>query len=103
VTIIIPDTNLPEVVAAFAVPTAFCAMVAVIVTRVLAYMQARHRVAQDPSALAAVEQRLARVEVALDELTAEFGRIADGQQFLTKVLTERATADGGALREARRE
>jgi hypothetical protein len=76
-------------------------MVAVIVTRVLAYMQARHRLAQDPSALAAVEQRLARVEVALDELAAEFGRIAEGQQLLTKVLTERA-ADAGVLREAHR-
>jgi hypothetical protein len=84
------------------VPIAFCAMVTVIVSRVLAYMQARNRSAQDPSALAAVEQRLARVEVALDELTSEFGRIADGQQFLTKVLTDRA-ADAGALREARRE
>jgi hypothetical protein len=67
-------------------------MVAVIVTRVLAYMQARHRSLQDPSALAAVEQRLARVEVALDELTAEFGRIAEGQQLLTKALTDRVAS-----------
>lgn len=42
-----------------------------------------------PNALEAYEKRLARVEVAIDDLTAAIGRVTEGQQFLTNVLTER--------------
>jgi hypothetical protein len=45
----------------------------------------------DPSALESLERRLARVEVALDDLTGEIGKIGEGQQFLTKVLAERVS------------
>lgn len=41
------------------------------------------------NALEAYEKRLARVEVAIDDLTIAVGRVAEGQQFLTNVLTER--------------
>jgi precorrin-6B methylase 2 len=40
-------------------------------------------------ALEAYEKRLARVEVAIDDLTVAIGRVTEGQQFLTNVLTER--------------
>lgn len=40
-------------------------------------------------ALEAYERRLARVEVALDDLTQSINRVNEGQQFLTNVLTER--------------
>lgn len=40
-------------------------------------------------ALEAYEKRLARVEVALDDLTQAINRVTEGQQFLTNVLTER--------------
>ena len=38
----------------------------------------------------ALEQRFARVEVALDDLSSELTRVAEGQQFVTKVLTDRS-------------
>jgi hypothetical protein len=75
------------------VPIAFFCTIAVIVLglRFFAYKTSHREVAGDAGgALAAVEQRLARVEVALDDLTTELGRVTEGQQFLTKVLAERA-------------
>ena len=51
----------------------------------------KHRLKRgaSPDALEAYEKRLARVEVAIDDLTAAIGRVSEGQQFLTNVLTER--------------
>jgi hypothetical protein len=80
------------------VPIAFFGSIVVLVLglRFIAYKQS-HRVApQDAGALGAVEQRLARVEVALDDLASELGRVSEGQQFLTKVLTDR-TPDAAKL------
>jgi hypothetical protein len=37
-----------------------------------------------------LEQRLARLEVAVDDMSAALGRVTDGQQFLTKVLAQRS-------------
>lgn len=48
--------------------------------------------AAGPEALATLERRLARVEVALDDLTGEIAKIAEGQQFLTKVLADPETS-----------
>ena len=80
------------------VPIAFFASIVVLVLglRMIGYKQSQHKIApQDAGALAAVEQRLARVEVALDDLTTELGRVTEGQQFLTKVLTDRTPVAGG--------
>ena len=41
------------------------------------------------STVSSFENRLARVEVALDDVTMELGRLTDSQQLLTKALTER--------------
>jgi hypothetical protein len=83
------------------VPLAFFATVAAIVLglRWFAYKTSHSSLpAQDAAGLAAVEQRLARVEVALDDLASELTRVTEGQQFLTKVLTDRsADAVVGAL------
>ena len=75
------------------VPIAFFVSIVVLVLglRLIAYKQSHRQAPQDPGALTAVEQRLARVEVALDDLASELGRVTEGQQFLTKVLTERAS------------
>jgi hypothetical protein len=45
-----------------------------------------------PEALESLERRLARVEVALDDLTGEIAKIGEGQQFLTKVLADPETS-----------
>ena len=45
--------------------------------------------------LTGYEKRLARVEVALDDLTAAIGRVEEGQRFMTKVLGERSFTGGG--------
>jgi hypothetical protein len=42
-----------------------------------------------PEALMAFEQRLARLEVAVDDMSAAFGQVTEGQQFLTKLIAER--------------
>ena len=52
-------------------------------------MWLRGRKAVAASTVASFENRLARVEVALDDVTAELGRMTDAQQLLTKALTER--------------
>ncbi len=40
-------------------------------------------------AVEAYEKRLARLEVAIDDLTQAIGRVTEGQEFLTNVLSER--------------
>ncbi len=74
----------PEV----AVPVAVCACIAVTAlgTKWIGYKRSS---AAGPEALESLERRLARVEVALDDLSGEIGKIGEGQQFLTKVLAER--------------
>jgi hypothetical protein len=54
-----------------------------------------------PSALEAYEKRLARVEVAIDDLTTAIGRVTEGQQFLTNALTERGAVGALPSRESR--
>jgi hypothetical protein len=54
-----------------------------------------------PSALEAYEKRLARVEVAIDDLTTAIGRVTEGQQFLTNVLAERGAVGALPSRESR--
>jgi hypothetical protein len=48
------------------------------------------------AALAAVEQRLARLEVAVDDMATALQQVTEGQHFVTKVLTDRA-ADRATL------
>jgi hypothetical protein len=56
------------------------------------WMALRHRKQTKlaPDAFLAVEQRLARLEVAVDDMSAVLGNVAEGQQFVTKVLVERS-------------
>jgi hypothetical protein len=56
------------------------------------WMALRHRkqTQHAPDALLALEQRLARLEVAVDDMSAVLGNVAEGQQFVTKVLVERS-------------
>ena len=47
-----------------------------------------------PSDLAAIENRLARIEQAVDAIAVEAERISEGQRFTTKLLSERAPTRG---------
>ena len=38
-----------------------------------------------------VEMRLARLEVAIDDMAAELSRVTEGQQFVTKLLAEKSS------------
>jgi hypothetical protein len=73
------------------VPVAFFAATAVTVLGV-AKIRAQRASAQGSVGFDVVEKRLARVEVALDDLAAELARVTEGQQFLTQVLTDRKDA-----------
>lgn len=75
-----PDVVVPVVGMASVVGTIFG----------LKWISYKRNSAAGPQALEALERRLARVEVALDDLTGEIGKIGEGQQFLTKVLAERS-------------
>ena len=44
-----------------------------------------------PKELDAIEKRLARLEVAIDDLTGELSRVTEGQQFTNKLLGERSS------------
>lgn len=44
-----------------------------------------------PEQLDAIEKRLARLEVAIDDMTNELTRVTEGQQFVHKLLGERAS------------
>ena len=80
----------PHVIAAVVVPISMGATIVAVVVLVLRHRRSRTQSIEDPAAATVVEQRLARVEVALDEVTTELARLTDGQRFLTKVLTDRA-------------
>ena len=67
------------------VSTAICA--ATLISLVGQWLKGRKNVAA--STVASFENRLARVEVALDDVTAELGRMTDAQQLLTKTLADR--------------
>lgn len=54
---------------------------------VKAWLKSRQNLAA--STVSQFENRLARVEVALDDVSAELGRMTEAQQLLTKALTER--------------
>jgi hypothetical protein len=75
----------PELIAAFTVPLS-C------VGSIVAFMHygTKWRLAKvKPSA--DVENRLARLEVAIDDMSAELTRMIDGQQVVTKMLAERTS------------
>ena len=48
-----------------------------------------------PKSLSAIEERLARIEGAVDTIAVEVERISEGQRFTAKLLAERAGGDAG--------
>ncbi|HEU4640949.1 MAG TPA: hypothetical protein VFS44_00750 [Gemmatimonadaceae bacterium] len=75
----------PYIVATFAI----IATTVVLLARILVG-RGKHGGAADPARLQAMEERLARMEQAIDAIAIETERIAEGQRFTTRLLTERA-------------
>lgn len=55
-----------------------------------------------PDEMAAIKERIAQLEHAVEGLTVDSGRLIDGQRFLSQLLTERSGAAQPVGRAARR-
>lgn len=58
---------------------------------VRAYIRRQERVQTLPPGEAARDERLARIESAIETMAVEIERISEGQRFVTKLLAERET------------
>jgi hypothetical protein len=91
------DPNIPEIVAEFAfVGIASLAALSAIGVGIHAYLRRMRRKDALIPATPYDDDRLARIEQAVDAIAIEVERIAESQRFLTRLQTERA--DDRALR-----
>jgi hypothetical protein len=67
----------------------FASIAAVLITALQAWGRRSSGGAKAPQ-LESVEKRLARLEVAIDDLTSEIGRMSEGQHLVTKLLVDRS-------------
>ena len=85
------DPNIPEIVAEFAfVGVATLAALSAIGVGIHAYLRRMRRKDSHVSVARYDEDRLARIEQAVDVIAIEVERVAESQRFLTKLQTERA-------------
>jgi hypothetical protein len=61
-----------------------------IIANVVVKLRAPRKDAGVADTLQALEQRFARVEVALDDVTSELHRVSESHGFLTKLLSDRS-------------
>jgi len=66
------------------------AAVTIVSVMAAAYLKARGMRSSEPACLRAVEDRLARIEQAVDAIAVEVEPISEGQRFTTKLLAERS-------------
>jgi hypothetical protein len=71
-----------------------CCFVVGVIANVFLKLRAPRKDAALTEALQSLEQRFARVEVALDDVTSELHRVSEGNGFLTRLLSERAKEPG---------
>jgi len=84
------DPNIPEMVAEFAfVGVATLAALCAIGVGIHAYLRRMRRKDSYVPAAPYDEDRLARIEQAVDAIAIEVERIAESQRFLTRLQTER--------------
>ena len=84
------DPNIPEIVAEFAfVGVATLAALSAIGVGIHAYLRRMRRKDGHAPATHYDEDRLARIEQAVDAIAIEVERIAESQRFLTRLQTER--------------
>lgn len=62
----------------------------------------RRRDAEPPKVLVQLDERLARMETAIDTMALEVERISEAQRFVTKLLAEREKAPAALPRETER-
>lgn len=74
----------PDLFAAIFVPSSIAAIVIA-----LAHTYYKLRALKHSPPSADVEKRLARLEVAVDDMTAEIGRMAESHRFLAEALAQR--------------
>ena len=70
--------------------TAFVFLIVGVVAIVALILRARSRPAIGNADLAKLNERLARMEQAIDAMAVETERISEGQRFTTKLLSEKA-------------
>jgi CRP-like cAMP-binding protein len=85
----------PEVVI---VPFVFAVPAAVITLfRWFRHKEKMASLAASPTHTHEMQERLQRVEQSVDAIAVEMERIGEGQRFVTRLLSERARADGVSL------
>ncbi len=67
------------------------AILSVTVTKLVNAWAGRRRDAIGPAQLDRLEERLGRIEQAIDTMALEVERISEGQRFTTKLLAERSS------------
>ncbi len=78
----------PDLVAAVTVPLSVFGTVYAVMRYGAQWRAAKVKPSTD------LENRLARLEVAIDDMTAELQRVTEGQQFVTKLLSEKSLEAG---------
>ncbi|HTD61730.1 MAG TPA: hypothetical protein VK679_13850 [Gemmatimonadaceae bacterium] len=69
----------------------FIVVVSIVAVTIWVWVGVKYGTQQSkPEALDAIEKRLARLEVAIDDLTTELSRVTEGQQFTNKLLADRS-------------
>jgi len=82
----------PDLIAAITVPLSFFGAVYAFMRYGAQWRMAKMKPGTD------LENRLARLEVAIDDMSAELQRVTEGQQFVTKLLSEKAVEAGHGTR-----
>ena len=81
------DENIARIIIAGVIGvTISISMVAMAIAKMVS---ARRRKEMPESSVARLEQRLERMEMAIDAMATEVERVAEGQRFTTKLLAER--------------
>jgi hypothetical protein len=75
----------PDLIAAITIPTSVMGTVLGLAHYLNKWRQAKVKPSDD------MEHRLARLEVAIDDMSAELTRMIEGQQVVTKMLAEHAS------------
>lgn len=59
----------------------------------------RHRASVAPGSLGQIDERLDRIEHAIDAMAVEVERISEGQRFTTRLLSDRGEQEPARLRQ----